>query len=265
VKSQRITILPGPPTLFQTLLSAPVGERADLSSIRVAQTGATMVPPSIIERMRSELGIQAVLTGYGLTETCGTVTLSAPSDGPEVVARYCGRAIDGIEIRCVDDGNRPLPVGETGEVVVRGYNVMLGYFEDEAATAKAIDADGWLHTGDVGYLNDDGYLRLTDRKTDMFIVGGFNCYPAEIEKLMCGNAAYAQVAVIGVPDERMGEVGMAYVVPRPDTSVTPDGVIAWCRDSMANYKVPRYVRIVSELPTNSTGKVLKFKLREMAK
>jgi acyl-CoA synthetase (AMP-forming)/AMP-acid ligase II len=265
VKSERITILPGPPTLFQTLLSAPVGERADLSSIRVAQTGATTVPPSIIERMRSELGIQAVLTGYGLTETCGTVTLSAPSDGPEVVARYCGRAIDGIEIRCVDDGNRPLPVGETGEVVVRGYNVMLGYFEDEAATAKAIDADGWLHTGDVGYLNDDGYLRLTDRKTDMFIVGGFNCYPAEIEKLMCGNAAYAQVAVIGVPDERMGEVGMAYVVPRPDTSVTPDGVIAWCRDSMANYKVPRYVRIVSELPTNSTGKVLKFKLREMAK
>jgi acyl-CoA synthetase (AMP-forming)/AMP-acid ligase II len=265
VKSERITFMPGPPTLFQTLLSAPAGERADLSSIRVAQTGATTVPPSIIERMRSELGIQAVMTGYGLTETCGTVTLTAPSDGPDVVARYCGRAIDGVEIRCVDDSNRPLPPGEAGEVVVRGYNVMRGYFEDEAATARAIDADGWLHTGDVGFLSESGYLRLTDRKTDMFIVGGFNCYPAEIEKLMCTNTAYAQVAVIGVPDERMGEVGMAYVVPRQGASVTPEEVIAWCRDAMANYKVPRYVRVVTELPTNSLGKVLKFKLREMAK
>jgi acyl-CoA synthetase (AMP-forming)/AMP-acid ligase II len=142
---------------------------------------------------------------------------------------------------------------------------MLGYFEDEAATAKAVDADGWLHTGGVGHVTGDGYLRLTDRKTDMFIVGGFNCYPAEIEKLMCANPDYAQVAVIGVPDERMGEVGMAYVVPRFDTGVTPEGVIAWCREAMANYKVPRYVRIMSELPTNSTGKVLKFKLREMAR
>jgi acyl-CoA synthetase (AMP-forming)/AMP-acid ligase II len=265
VKSERITFMPGPPTLFQTLLSAPASERADLSSIRVAQTGATTVPPAIIGRMRSELGIQAVMTGYGLTESCGTVTLTAPADGPEVVARYCGRAIDGVEIRCVDEGNRPLPPGEAGEVLVRGYNVMLGYFEDEAATAKAIDPNGWLHTGDIGFLSESGYLRLTDRKTDLFIVGGFNCYPAEIEKIMCGNPAYAQVAVIGVPDERLGEVGLAYVVPRPDASVTPESVIAWCREAMANYKVPRYVRVVAELPTNSLGKVLKFKLREMAK
>ena len=264
VRAEKITVLPGPPTLFQTLLSAPAAERADLSSIRVAQTGATTVPPAIIERMRSELGIQTVMTGYGLTETCGTVTLTEPSDGPEVVARYCGRGIDGIEIRCVDDSNRPLPAGEPGEVVVRGYNVMLGYFEDEPATARAIDADGWLHTGDIGYLSENGYLRLTDRKTDLFIVGGFNCYPAEIEKLMCGNPAYVQVAVIGVPDERLGEVGMAYVVPRAGAGVTPESVIAWCRAVMANYKVPRYVRVVAELPTNSLGKVLKFKLRELA-
>jgi HIP---CoA ligase len=265
VRSEGITFMPGPPTLFQTLLSAPAAERADLSGIRVAQTGATTVPPSIIERMRSELGIQAVMTGYGLTETCGTVTLTEPSDGPEVVARYCGRAIDGVEIRCVDDSNHPVPAGEPGEVVVRGYNVMLGYFEDAPATAKAIDADGWLHTGDIGFLSESGYLRLTDRKNDMFIVGGFNCYPAEIEKIMCGNPAYAQVAVIGVPDERLGEVGLAYVVPRAGARVTPQSVIAWCRDVMANYKVPRYVRVVSELPTNSMGKVLKHKLRETAR
>ena len=265
VKSEKITFMPGPPTLFQTLLSASASERPDLSSIRVAQTGATTVPPAIIGRMRSELGIQAVMTGYGLTESCGTVTLTAPTDGPEVVARYCGRAIDGVEIRCVDDSNRPLPPGETGEVLVRGYNVMLGYFEDEAATSRAIDSEGWLHTGDIGHLSESGYLRLTDRKTDLFIVGGFNCYPAEIEKIMCGNPAYAQVAVVGVPDERLGEVGVAYVVPRRDANVTPEGVIAWCREAMANYKVPRYVRVVTELPTNSLGKVLKFKLREMSR
>jgi len=265
VKAEKITFLPGPPTLFQTLLAVPAAERVDLSCIRVAQTGATTVPPSVIERMRSELHIQAVMTGYGLTETCGTVTLTEPSDGPEVVARYCGRGIDGVEVRCVDDSNRPVPAGEQGEVVVRGYNVMLGYFEDEPATAKAIDAEGWLHTGDIGYLSENGYLRLTDRKNDLFIVGGFNCYPAEIEKIMCGNPAYAQVAVIGVPDERLGEVGMAYVVLRPGCGATPEDVIAWCRQVMANYKVPRYVRLVAELPTNSTGKVLKFKLREAAK
>jgi acyl-CoA synthetase (AMP-forming)/AMP-acid ligase II len=265
VKLEGITFLPGPPTLFQTLLAAPSGERPDLSSVRVAQTGATTVPPAIIGRMRSELGIQTVLTGYGLTESCGTVTLTAPADGPEVIAKYCGRAIDGVEIRCVDDSNRPLPPGETGEVLVRGYNVMLGYFEDDAATARAIDPEGWLHTGDIGYLSENGYLRLTDRKTDLFIVGGFNCYPAEIEKIMCGNPAYAQVAVVGVPDERLGEVGFAYVVPRRGTTVTPEGVIAWCREAMANYKVPRQVRVVTELPTNSLGKVLKFKLRELAR
>jgi acyl-CoA synthetase (AMP-forming)/AMP-acid ligase II len=148
---------------------------------------------------------------------------------------------------------------------VRGYNVMQSYFDDEAATAKAIDADGWLHTGDIGVLNADGYLRLTDRKNDMFITGGFNCYPAEIERIMCGNPAYAQVAVIGVPDERLGEVGKAYVVPRAGATVTPETVIKWAREAMANYKVPRYVEVVDALPMNAVGKVQKFLLREDGK
>jgi acyl-CoA synthetase (AMP-forming)/AMP-acid ligase II len=227
----------------------------------VAQTGATTVPPAVIERMLSELRIQTVMTGYGLTETCGTVTLTAPGDGPEMVTRYCGRPIDGVEVRCVDEANHTVALGEAGEVVVRGYNVMRGYFEDEGATAKAIDAEGWLHTGDIGILDASGYLRITDRKNDMYIAGGFNCYPAEIEKIMCGNPAYAQVAVIGVPDERMGEVGKAFVVPRAGADVAPEAVIAWCREAMANYKVPRYVEIVAALPMNASGKVLKYQLR----
>ncbi len=161
----------------------------------------------------------------------------------------------------MDNAGNVLPIGEAGEIVVRGFNVMKGYFEDPVATAEAIDADGWLHTGDIGILDERGYLRITDRKKDMFIVGGFNCYPAEIEKIMLGNPAYAQVAVIGVPDERMGEVGKAYVVLREGEKTTPEAVIAWCREKMANYKVPRLVDVVAALPTNTTGKVQKFRLK----
>jgi acyl-CoA synthetase (AMP-forming)/AMP-acid ligase II len=219
----------------------------------------------MIERMRSELGITAIMTGYGLTESCGTVTLTHPEDEADVITRYCGRAIDGVEMRCVDESNQPTPPGVPGEIVVRGYNVMQGYFDDATATTEVIDAQGWLHTGDIGVLEENGYLRLTDRKKDMFIVGGFNCYPAEIEKIMCSNPAYAQVAVIGVADERLGEVGKAYVVPRPGQRVDSREVIEWCRQSMANYKVPRYVEIVAALPTNAVGKVQKFLLREAAR
>jgi acyl-CoA synthetase (AMP-forming)/AMP-acid ligase II len=162
----------------------------------------------------------------------------------------------------VDKEGKETPRGEPGEVLVRGYNVMPGYFDDAAETAKAIDAEGWLHTGDIGIMDDRGYLRITDRIKDMFITGGFNCYPAEIENLMHSWEDILQVAVIGVPDERMGEVGMAFVVPARGASLTPESVIAWCRASMANYKVPRRVEIVDSLPANAMGKVTKFVLRE---
>ncbi|AMN46233.1 fatty acid--CoA ligase [Steroidobacter denitrificans] len=264
VAAEKISFLPGPPTLFQTLLSTPPADRAGLRSLRASVTGASMVPPSMIERMRSELDIATVITGYGLTEACGTVTMTSAGDPAELIVRSCGKAIPGVELRCVDERNREVPVGEAGEVVVRGYNVMLGYFEDPDNTAKAIDAQGWLHTNDIGVLDENGYLRITDRKNDMFIVGGFNCYPAEIERIMCGNPDYMHVAVVGVPDDRLGEVGKAYVVPRSGAVVTPQSVIAWCRDAMANYKVPRYVEVVDTLPTNAMGKVQKFRLRDDA-
>jgi acyl-CoA synthetase (AMP-forming)/AMP-acid ligase II len=183
-------------------------------------------------------------------------------DDPETIATTSGRAIPGIEVRCVDESGAEVPRGTPGEVVVRGYNVMRGYFEDPEETAKTIDADGWLHTGDVAVMDARGYLRITDRIKDLFIVGGFNCYPAEIENLMYGSGWFAQVAVVGVPDERMGEVGVAFVVPAPGQTFTSDEVIAWCRANMANYKVPRRVEIVKALPVNAAGKVMKFELRE---
>jgi acyl-CoA synthetase (AMP-forming)/AMP-acid ligase II len=265
IAEERITFLPGPPTLYQSLLAHPDRAKHDLSSLRLAATGAAVIPVELVRRMREELGFDTVITAYGLTETCGVVTMCRPEDDAETIATTSGRAIPGVEVRCVDRAGRALPAGEAGEIVVRGYNVMKGYFDDPEETRKTIEADGWLHTGDVGVLDTRGNLRITDRIKDMFIVGGFNCYPAEIENQLYGLPGVAQVAVVGVPDERMGEVGAAFVVPAPGAKLTSGGVIAWCRENMANYKVPRRVEIVGALPTNASGKIMRFVLREEAK
>ncbi|MES0874671.1 FadD3 family acyl-CoA ligase [Sinimarinibacterium thermocellulolyticum] len=261
IERDRISVLPGPPTLLISLLNDPARANTDLSSLRATITGAAAIAPSLIERTRAELGFKVVLTGYGLTETCGVVSLCDAHDDAETIALTSGKAIPGIELRCVDADNRPLGPGESGEIVVRGYNVMQGYLDDEAATREAIDADGWLHTGDVGVLDARGYLRITDRLKDLYICGGFNCYPAEIERMIAAHPAIAQVAVVGVPDARMGEVGKAFVVRRADQSLDEAELIAWCRERMANYKVPRQVVFVDALPTNAAGKVMKFQLR----
>jgi acyl-CoA synthetase (AMP-forming)/AMP-acid ligase II len=264
VGKERISVLPGPPTLYQSILAHPDRAKFDLSNLRLSVTGAAPTPVELIHRMRDELGFETIITGYGLTETCGIVSMCRYDDDPETIATTSGRAIPGVEVRCIDPQGAEVPRGEPGEVVVRGYNVMRGYFDDDAETAATIDAEGWLHTGDIAVMDERGYLRITDRIKDMFIVGGFNCYPAEIENLMFGSGNFAQVAVIGIPDERQGEVGMAFVVPAPGKNVTSESVIAWCRDNMANYKVPRRVEVVDALPTNAAGKVTKFELRERA-
>jgi acyl-CoA synthetase (AMP-forming)/AMP-acid ligase II len=261
VAEERISMLPGPPTLYQSILDHPDRSRHDLSSLRLAVTGSAAVPVEMIRRMRNELTFRTIITGYGLTESTGTVSMCRYDDDPETIANTCGRAIPDTEVRVVDDAGRELPRGEPGEVVVRGYHVMKGYFDEAEETAAAIDADGWLHTGDIAVMDERGYLRITDRKKDMFIVGGFNAYPAEIENILLGNPRIAQVAVVGVPDERMGEVGAAFVIPRPGEDLTPSEVIEWSRQAMANYKVPRRVEIVDTLPLNASGKVLKYELR----
>ncbi len=262
IASERVSVLPGPPAIYQSILMHPDRGRYDLSSLRLAVTGGAAIPVELVRRMRDELGFETVITGYGLTEAAGIVTMCRHDDDPETIATTSGRAIPGVEVRCVDDAGREVAPGEPGEVVVRGYNVMKGYFDEEAETRATIDAEGWLHTGDIGVLDARGYLRITDRKKDMFILGGFNCYPAEIEGLLFEHPEVAQAAVIGIPDERMGEVGMAFVVPRPGTQPQPEAIIAWCREHMANYKVPRRVEIVDTLPMNATGKVQKFVLRD---
>ncbi|MEU9458584.1 MULTISPECIES: FadD3 family acyl-CoA ligase [unclassified Streptomyces] len=255
IAAERISVLPGPPTLHQSLLDHPARSAHDLSALRLVVTGAAVVPLKLVERLRTELGIATVLTAYGLSEASGIVTMCRRGDPAETIASTSGRAIPDTEICVLADPGTP------GEVLVRGFNVMRGYFEDPETTAAAITPDGWLHTGDVGVLDEAGNLRITDRIKDMFIVGGFNAYPAEIEQLLGLHPDVADVAVVGVPDPRLGEVGRAYVVRRPGATTTADDLIAWSRREMANYKVPRAVEFMEQLPRNASGKVVKGELR----
>lgn len=259
IEQERIAFLPGPPTIFQMLLAERERHPFDSTSLRGGTTGAATVPPVLIERIRSELGMRDIITAYGMTE-CVNITSCRPGDPVDLIANTCGAAIPGNEVIIADDDGRELRRGETGEILVRGIGVMRGYLDDPVATAEAIDQDGWLHTGDVGTMDQAGYVRITDRKKDMYISGGFNCYPAEIEKLLAAHPAISMVAVIGVPDERMGEVGKAFVVLRPGLALTAEELIAWSRENMANYKVPRHVAFIDELPRNAAGKVAKLEL-----
>lgn len=250
IAKERISILPGAPTIHQSILDFPTRDEYDLSSLRIAVTGAAAVPVTLVERLQSELGYEAVLTAYGQTEAV-VVTMCRTDDDPVTVSTTSGRAIPGMEVR----------IGDQGEILVRGENVMLGYLDDPKSTAATIDSDGWLHTGDVGVLDERGYLDITDRLKDMFISNGFNVYPAEIENVLARIDGVAESAVIGVPDERAGEVGRAYVVAKPGRTLDEEEVRAFCKQHLANFKVPREIRVVDGLPRNPSGKVLKNELR----
>jgi len=262
IASERITVLPGPPTIYQTILDHPARDSRDLSSLRLAVTGAATVPVALIERMRRELTFDTVLTAYGLTEAV-VATMCRPGDDPRTVAATSGRAAAGFEVRIAGpDGDEAAKPGEPGEILLRGPNLMLGYAGDADATRAAIDAGGWLHTGDIGRLDADGYLTITDRLKDMYICGGFNVYPAEVEQVLARLDGVAESVVIGVPDDRLGEVGKAYVLTRPGHALDEAAVLAFCRERLAGYKVPRQVVFRGDLPRNPSGKVLKRVLRE---
>ncbi len=263
VESERISVMPGAPTLFTSLLDHPRLGAYDLSSLRYSVAGAATVPHSLFRRMRDELGFEAVTQGYGLTEAL-VVTISRPGEAPEHVAETTGPAVEGMEVRIVDAEGREVPCGQEGEVLVRGRNVMLGYFEDEEATRRAIDSDGWLHSGDIGRQDEHGCLRITDRLKDMFTVGGFNVYPAEVENVLAAHPHVSASAVVGVPDGRLGSVPFAFVVPRQGCEPEASELVGYCRERLANFKVPRGVRLCEELPRNASGKVLKTELREAA-
>jgi len=263
IQEDKVSMLPGPPTIYQSLLAHPRRGEYDLSSLRLASTGAAPVPVELVRQMREDLGFDVVVTAYGLTECCGVMTICRPDDSAEIISHSSGRAMDGIEVKLVDPEGNTVPPNEKGEIWCRGFNVMQHYFENEEATAETISADGWLKTGDVGVMDENGYVDITGRIKEMFIVGGFNCYPAEIENALCDMPGIARAAVVGVPDERMGEVAKAYLVKDAGAEVDEEAVIAWSRDNMANYKVPRSVVFLEELPMNAGGKVVKSQLADL--
>ena len=261
VVEERISVVPGAPAVFQTILNTADLDVTALDSLRLCITGSAVVPMQLILDMKNTLGCETVVTGYGLTECSGTATKCRYDDPLEKVAHSSGRAIRDVEVLVVDADGSEMPRGEAGEIVVRGYNVMRGFLDDPDQTIEAIDIDGWLHTGDIGTMDADGYIDITDRMKDMFIVGGFNAYPAEIERIMLDHPAIGGVSVIGIDDARLGEVGMAFVIPKPGSTPDATEIIAWCKKEMANYKVPKRVTFVDALPLNASGKVLKHELR----
>jgi acyl-CoA synthetase (AMP-forming)/AMP-acid ligase II len=260
IQDERVTALPVPPTIYQSMLDHPDRDRYDLSSLRTTVTGAAQIPVDLIRRVMDELPFQLVVAGYGLTEG-GTATSTGPGDDPETIATTVGRPRPGFELRLTDEYGKDVAPGEVGEILLRSPAVMSHYLDDPKATAAALSPDGWLSTGDLGTMGDDGCLRIVGRSKDMFLVGGFNAYPAEIENMLREHPAVADAAVIGIPDERLGEVGMAFVVRSPGPEVDEAGLVGWARERMANYKAPRAVSFVEALPMNASGKVLKDELR----
>jgi len=263
IAADKVSMLPGPPTIYQSILAHPKRGDYDLSSLRLAVTGAAPVPVELVNRMREEMDFEVVVTAYGMTETSGFVSICRPDDPAEIISGSSGRAMDGVEVKIVDAQGNELPRGETGEIWVRGYNVMLGYFGNEQATKETITEDGWLKTGDVGVMDEGGYIDITDRIKDMIISGGFNVYPAELENVISSIKGVVQVAIIGVADERMGEVGKAFIVKEQGSDLSIDDVAAYCKANMANYKIPRSFEFLDIMPMNASGKILKTELRKL--
>jgi long-chain acyl-CoA synthetase len=259
VEKHRCTIFSGVPTMYFGLLQMDLAGK-DLSSLRVGVSGGAAIPGEVIKAFEDKFPGTVILEGYGLSESTSTTTFNVNAEQRKVLS--IGKPIWGVEVRVVDEDDKELPPGQehVGEIVIRGHNIMKGYYKNPEATREAFRG-GWFHTGDLAYRDDDGYLFIVDRKKDLVIRGGYNVYPREIEEVLFGHPAVAEAAVIGKKDDKLGEEVVAIVSLRPGADVTPDDVIAYCKERLAAYKYPREVRIVEELPKGPTGKILKKELR----
>ena len=250
---ERVTVGQGVPTQWRLVLDHPDFDATDLSALRIAGTGAATVPPDLVREMQRRLGCPVVI-GYTSTEAAIT-TGTRPGDSPEVVAATVGRPRVNVELEVVDDAGRPVPVGVIGRVRCRSGAVMRGYWRDDARTREVLDDDGWLWTGDLGRLDEHGYLTLVGRKSEMYIRGGYNVYPAEVERVLGAHPDVAQVAVVGMPDTVLGEIGVAYVVAAPGVVPHLEELRAHCERTLADYKSPDRLVVVDALPLTSMGKI----------
>jgi acyl-CoA synthetase (AMP-forming)/AMP-acid ligase II len=262
IQRERLQVMLLVPAMILFLVQAPQIRETDLSSLRLIVYGAAPIPADLLKQAMGifQCGFQQV---YGLTETTGAITLLPPEDHDPADARKllsCGYAQAGVELRIVGDDGTDQPAGQVGEIAVRSPQIMRGYWKLPDATKRALDGD-WFLTGDAGYLDDKGYLYIYDRVKDMIVSGGENIYPAEVESALFGHPDVADVAVIGVPDERWGEAVKAVVVKKSGAGVTAGELLTWARDRIAGYKLPKSVDFIDALPRNPTGKILKRELR----
>lgn len=261
--TERATVGQGVPTQWRLILDHPDFESTDLSALRICGSGAMPVPPSLVREMQERLGCPVVI-GYTSTEAALT-TGTVPGDSPERIAGTVGRRRDNVELRVVDDSTHPVATGEVGRVQCRSGAAMRGYWRDPERTAAVLAPDGWLTTGDQGSLDADGYLTLAGRRAEMYLRGGYNVYPVEVEKVLGEHPSVAEVAVVGRPDPVLGEIGVAFVVPAPGATVGRDELRAWTADAIADYKRPDLVEVVDALPRTAMGKVDKRALGTRAR
>jgi fatty-acyl-CoA synthase len=251
----------GVPTMLAALLEHPDRRRRDLSSIRVAVSGGSLVPEPLARRVEAELGAPMCIV-FGTTECSPLISVVAPEDAEEDRFTTLGRPMPQTEVKVGDPrSGEPVPVGETGELCCRGYNVMLGYHDMPEATAEAIDPEGWYHTGDLASMDSRGYLRVEGRIKDMIIRGGENIYPREIEERLAAHPGVGDVAVVGVPDARWGEIVAAVIRPSSEPPPSVEELRAWCRDALAAYKTPAVWSFAESLPLTASGKIQKYVLR----
>jgi fatty-acyl-CoA synthase len=258
-----ISIVHGVPTMFIGYLETLKKKDYHLGSVRTGVMAGAPCPVEIMKGASEKMGANIVIA-YGLTEASPVITMTSLNDGIKDRVETVGRALPEQEVRIVDEDNNPVPPGTTGELVVRGYNVMPGYFKKEKETAEAIDKNGWLHSGDLAVMDERGYYRIVGRKKEMYICGGFNVYPREIEEFLFKLNSVENVAVLGVPDTKFGEVGMAVIKVTKGEHVTEEEIITYCKVNLANFKVPRYIWFVEDYPMTQSGKIQKYRLREMA-
>ncbi len=256
IATEQISVLAGPPTMWSALSQIPSVDREAFCTLRLAVSGAAALPDRVANDMTQLFGLR-VYEGYGLTEASPSVTVAFDDDTP---VGSIGRPLPGLEVRLVDSDGDDVYVGDPGEIWVRGPNVFSGYLNDPEATAKALDSDGWLHTGDVALVDDNGFVFIVDRVIDLVIVSGFNVYPAEVERVLLGHTSVAEAAVIGVDHPHSGEAVKAFVVPEAGHAVEEDDLIEWCATELARYKCPTKIDVVDEIPRGLGGKLLRREL-----
>jgi fatty-acyl-CoA synthase len=265
IEKEKCTHFTGTPTMYLDILNHPLLKEFDLSSLRTGMSGAGPASVQMINDVREKMGIKILCNGYGMTENSGATTMTSFSDSPELMATTTGPPFPDVEIKIVSTTTgKEMPTGEIGEICVKGWIVMKGYYKMPEETARCFDENGWFHTGDLGFLDEDKNFSITGRLKDMFISGGTNVYPTEVENFLYTFSKIKQVAVIGVPDERMGEVGFAFVVLKPGQQATGDEIRQYCKTKIANYKIPKYYKFVDEISMTGVGKIQKFKLEELA-